>query len=107
MNIFVICSRSLLNLAYPHEHVEKLEHAGHTVYAPWRDTPQNRGLTARQICEINARAIANADAVHVFWDGASHGALLDMGAAIALGKPLINCFPASRTPKAWDLLDDK
>lgn len=102
MNIFIICSRSLLQLAAPHEHLERLEREGHMVHAPWRDTSQEVGRTALDVCRDNADAIAAADEVHVFWDGASQGALLDMGAAIALRKPLVNCWNPGRVP--WGLL---
>lgn len=102
MKVYIACSRSLLGLAYPHEHHRWLEARGHDVYAPWLDTDQNK--SAEEIMEQNITAIRLCDEVHVFWDGASHGTLLDIGAALALDKPIFGMMGAFRTPSAWSLM---
>lgn len=68
--------------------VQKLESKGWKVHWPPRDTDQNDEI-GYAICSQNRYAIAEADAVHVIWDGESHGCLFDLGMAFALGKPII------------------
>lgn len=68
--------------------VERLEAEGWSVHWPPRDTDQNDAIGLR-ICSINREAIKAADAVHVVWDGQSHGCLFDLGMAFALGKRVI------------------
>lgn len=67
--------------------VEHLEGAGWLVHWPPRDTDQE-DPTGLRICADNRRAILEAHAVHVIWDGQSQGCLFDLGMAFAYGKPV-------------------
>lgn len=67
--------------------VAMLEAKGFDVHWPPRDTDQNDEIGLR-ICRDNMRAIADADVVHVIWDGESQGCLFDLGVAFALHKRL-------------------
>lgn len=88
MNAYLICPvRGTDRQTYAHV-VEKLEAEGKSVYWPVRDTDQN-DTTGYQICARNVAAIERADVVYVIWDGKSEGCLFDLGAAFALGKPII------------------
>lgn len=72
-------------------HTEKLEQAGHEVYLPHRDTDQNgSGL---QICEDNAKAMDEADEIHLFYSPDSQGTHFDLGFCFAKKKTvrLITC----------------
>jgi len=68
--------------------VKRLEDKGWEVHWPHRDTDQDDS-TGLRICIDNRKAIKDADAVHVIWDGKSQGCLFDLGMAFAFGKPLI------------------
>lgn len=68
--------------------VKKLEADGYSVHWPPRDTDQS-DATGLRICKQNASAIADADTVHIIWDGTSQGCLFDLGVAFALGKKII------------------
>lgn len=68
--------------------VERLEADGYAVHWPPRDTNQDDD-TGLRICRDNMAAIADADVVHIIWDGNSQGCLFDLGMAFALGKKLI------------------
>ena len=61
-----------------------LEEDGWVVYVPARDTDQS--LPPCERFNENFKAIQNADHVFLMWDGKSHGALVDLGYALALGK---------------------
>jgi len=67
--------------------VKFLESRGHNVHWPPRDTDQNDS-TGLRICQDNRRAIEEADAVYVIWDGKSQGVMFDLGVAFALRKPI-------------------
>lgn len=85
MKSFLICPVRGLD---PQAHaaiVARLESDGFTVHWPPRDTDQD-DPTGLRICRDNAKAIADADVVHVIWDGQSQGCLFDLGVAFALGK---------------------
>ena len=95
MNVYIICP---VRLATPEttvkveEYVKKLETNGHEVFWPQRDVAQDSdGL---HIVNVELDAIATADEVHVFWDKNSKGSHFDLGAAMALDKPvrLIHSF---------------
>ncbi len=66
------------------EYVAKLEAQGHCVHWPARDTVQEDDTNGWQVCEENARAIIEADEVHVWWDPRSQGSVFDLGIAWAL-----------------------
>ena len=68
--------------------VSDLEASGLTVHWPARDTAQDDDIGLR-ICRDNCAAIAEADIVHVIWDGKSQGCLFDVGIAFALRKKII------------------
>lgn len=70
------------------DYVGLMEEQGHTVFYPPRDTPQHDSVGLR-ICQTNRDAIAEADEVHIAWDGLSKGCLFDLGMAFALGKPVV------------------
>ena len=64
-----------------------MEADGFTVHWPPRDTRQDDPV-GLDICKANRAAIAQADAVHIVWDGKSTGSLFDAGMAFAMGKPI-------------------
>src|SRR5688572_12565284 len=81
--------------------VRRLEEEGYLVHWPLRDTDQN-DPTGFAICSSNAAAIANADIVHVIWDGESEGCLFDLGVAFALGKRIVPLdLPAPTSEKSF------
>ncbi|MFA5891785.1 MAG: hypothetical protein WDA27_12675 [Actinomycetota bacterium] len=83
--------------------VASLELAGHSVYYPARDTPQD-DPTGLEICKTNRRAIELADEVHIIWDGESMGSIFDLGVAFALRKkivPVVGRFPAMSRAKSF------
>jgi len=75
--------------------VTGLENDGWKVHYPPRDTDQNDN-TGLRICEDNRKAIEEADAVFVVWDGISQGCLFDLGMAFYANKKII---PLSLPPK--------
>ena len=90
MKVFVICSVRGMSEEYRQRlegYVTKLEQSGCTVHLPHRDTKQD--ATGLAICEQNLNALAEADEVHIFYSKESQGTYFDMGAAFALGKPLV------------------
>jgi nucleoside 2-deoxyribosyltransferase len=66
-----------------------LEKKGWKVHWPYRDTNQIDVTGGLRICQDNLKAITEADAVHVVWDGQSKGCLFDVGMAFCLGKQII------------------
>ena len=63
---------------------------GYSVYYPADDNPYElKDKFGYDICTENARAIREADAIHIFWDEKSMGSLFDLGCAFALNKPLV------------------
>ena len=87
MKSFLICPVRGISPEETRGVVERLEADGYEVHWPPRDTDQvdESGL---RICKDNRAAIAEADIVHVVWDGKSQGCLFDLGIAFALMKPL-------------------
>lgn len=90
MDIFIICA---VRIATEQDrikleaHTTALEGLGHKVHLPHRDT--NQEGTGLSICSVNARAIANSDEVHIFYNAKSQGSHFDMGVAFALGKKIV------------------
>jgi nucleoside 2-deoxyribosyltransferase len=68
--------------------VYRLELVGWKVHYPPKDTNQD-DPSGYDICTQNRKAIEDADAVHIIWDGKSQGCLFDLGMAFALNKELI------------------
>lgn len=62
------------------EYIQILKVRGYTVYWPLRDTKQN-DLIGLDICLQNARAIRDADEIHIWYDPASEGSIFDLGMA--------------------------
>jgi nucleoside 2-deoxyribosyltransferase len=92
MKIFVTCPVRGVTEEETEEisaYVADLEHAGHQVHWPARDTNQLDDPIGTRICEENVDAIEAADQVHVWWADSSTGTLFDLGAAFALGKLIV------------------
>jgi len=87
--IFIICSvrdatqeeRDLLE-----SYTKVMEQKGHKVHLPHRDTDQE--ATGLAICTQNAKAIQEADEVHIFYTSKSIGSHFDMGVAFGLNKTI-------------------
>lgn len=88
MKSFLICPVRGMPEDYNWKTVSALEADGYRVHSPPRDTNQDDPVGLR-ICRDNAAAIADADVVHIIWDGKSQGCLFDLGIAFALGKKII------------------
>jgi nucleoside 2-deoxyribosyltransferase len=89
MKIFIICSVRGASEEYRNKleaYVAKLESEGNTVHLPHRDT--NQTATGFEICGQNAKAIFDADEVHIFYNPESQGTHFDMGVAFAHGKTI-------------------
>jgi nucleoside 2-deoxyribosyltransferase len=90
MKVFIICSVRGASDEYRTKletYVSELEKNGVKVHLPHRDTNQNaRGF---DICTQNAKAIQEADEVHIFYNSASQGTHFDMGVSFALGKKIV------------------
>ena len=78
-------------------YVESLEAAGATVHWPMRDTPQDDPV-GLAICRTNTDAIREATEVHIWWSPESTGTLFDIGATMALGKPVVLANRIEPTP---------
>jgi nucleoside 2-deoxyribosyltransferase len=107
VNIYIICpvrSASEEQTAEAQRYVEKLEKEGNTVFFPPRDVDQDHPDGARHIVEAELAAIASAHEVHIFWDKTSTGSHFDLGAALALNKPikLIRSFVPDGTEKSYE-----
>ena len=87
MRIVMICPVRGGTPQLVENYVVSMEAAGHTVYFPPRDTPQDDS-TGYDICLRMAQAIRLADEVRVWFDPASQGTLWDLGGAFILGKPM-------------------
>lgn len=89
MNIYIICQVWKISeewqdglLSYAH----MLERQGHKVHLPFRDTEQI-DETGFDICQDHARAMRDADEVHIAYDGTAEW-LFDLGMAFILNKPI-------------------
>ena len=88
--VFIICSVRGASQKYRYRlenYVSGLESQGIKVHLPHRDTNQNASVF--EICEENARAVRDADEVHIFYSSSSQGTHFDMGVAFANNKKLI------------------
>lgn len=90
MKVFIICSVRGASEDYRiklENYVSKLEAEGIEVHLPHRNTNQNaRGY---DICKQNAKAIKEADEVHIFYSKESQGTHFDMGVSFALDKKIV------------------
>lgn len=68
------------------DYAQKLESDGYVVYLPVRDTNQNNNSIG--ICSENRKAMADADEVHIFFNGESQGSFFDLGMCFAMEKKL-------------------
>jgi nucleoside 2-deoxyribosyltransferase len=90
-SIYVICPVRLAN-----DEIRKrlegyagmLEALGHRVFLPHRDNEFEHGDCGMDICLSNAKAMREADEVHLLYDAMSQGIHFDMGFCFALDKPL-------------------
>ncbi len=85
--IFIICSVRDADQEYKNKvmgYALELKLKGHDVYVPFIDTRQDMG--GLNICKTNARAIKEADEVHIFYNEQSQGTHFDMGVAFAFKK---------------------
>ena len=96
---FIICTVRGASEEYRkklEDYVANLEANGYEVHLPHRDTNQNaRGY---DICNQNAKAIAMAHEVHVFYNTDSQGTHFDMGVAFAYGRKIILAEPVEYDP---------
>lgn len=74
------------DLAYCRNEVRRREAKGQTVYWPQRDTPSG---SEAQAVAANLEAIRACDVCVVWFSTYSAGTVFDIGAAEALGKPLV------------------
>lgn len=82
--------------------VKHLENDGWEVYWPLRDTEQVDPTGGLKICQDNMDAIAEADVVHIVWDGKSKGCLFDLGMAFSMAKKIIPLvMPALTSEKSF------
>lgn len=90
MNIYLICPVRHATTAQrtaAEAHIRCLEYAGHDVFWPHRDAPQNCETGCR-IVAAELEAMQAADMVYVMWDRESKGSHFDLGMAYALRKPI-------------------
>ena len=83
MKIFIIGSTHYQDKMF--SHACDLKNDGHEVKLPFFDIDFDNELI---ICQENIKLIKWADEVHVFWNQRTTGTILDVGAVIALDKPL-------------------
>jgi nucleoside 2-deoxyribosyltransferase len=101
MRTFLICPVRGVKPEAQADTVAMLEAQGFDVHWPPRDTNQSDDVGLR-ICRDNMKAIADADVVHVIWDGKSQGCLFDLGVAFALKKKIeIMLIPALTEGKSF------
>ena len=90
MKVFIICSVRGTDSGYKEyleKYAEDLETQGVEVHLPHRDTDQD--ASGYDICLQNAKAIREADEVHIFYKSTSQGTHFDMGVSFAMGKKLV------------------
>jgi len=90
MKIFIICTVRGASDEYKQkleDYVKSLENEGHKVHLPHRDTDQK--ASGYEICTQNAKAIASANEVHIFYNPDSQGTHFDMGATFIYGKKIV------------------
>jgi len=85
-------------------YVAAREAQGVIVHYPPRDTEQVDETGGLRICRDNIAGIRAADVVSVWWDPTSSGSKFDLGAAMALNKPvrLLNEVVLPDLPKSFE-----
>jgi len=90
MKVYLICPVRLAtehSTTFASSYVKRLEDNGHKVFWPQRDVNQS-DPTGVKIVETELDAIRDADEVHIIWNKNSVGSHFDLGAAMALNKPI-------------------
>jgi hypothetical protein len=98
--VYIICPVRMLTedvKAQMDAYVAGLESFGHQVHYPPRDVDQTDPV-GTHIVRAHRKAMRKATAVHVYWDASSFGSHVDLGMAIALGKPIQLINDPPRTP---------
>ena len=88
--MFIICTVRGASEEYKkklEDYVAQKEAEGWEVHLPHRDTDQN--ASGYNICMQNAKAIAMAHEVHIFYNPDSQGTHFDMGVAFAYGRKMV------------------
>lgn len=101
MKIYIICSvrnATEEQIAFAENYVRRLEHQGHEVHYPPRDTDQTDDGTGLNICISHRDAMEECDEVHVLWDKDSKGSHVDFGMAFAHYKPIVYVDNFATTP---------
>ena len=91
MFVYIICAvrkATLERLKAMRDYADELHRAGHQVYFPPDDAPQD-DPTGAVICATHLGAMQKADEVHVFWDVESFGSHFDLGMAYGLNKRIV------------------
>ena len=90
MRIYIICPvRKATDdeVKLLREYMSTLEEQGHEVFLPNDHAPQEDPV-GEKIVKMELEEIKKADEVHIFWHVESYGSHFDLGAALALGKPI-------------------
>lgn len=70
------------------EYKKICEEAGYKIHVPHLNTVQSDMLGGYTICHQNAKALAESEAIHIYYDKNSKGSMFDLGVAASLAKPL-------------------
>lgn len=100
MNIFIICPVRHQTEAQRRAiaaRVAAMERY-HQVYWPYRDTAQNDPAGGVRIVHEQLQRLAEADWVAIYYVADSAGSKFDLGAALALHKPLLLLNPEEARP---------
>jgi nucleoside 2-deoxyribosyltransferase len=87
------------------KYVVDLESDGIIVHWPFRDTKQTDPLKGVNIVKDNIKAIKKCDEVHIWWKPESSGSKFDLGATLALNKPIVlanEVVPNDSLPKSFE-----
>lgn len=101
MRAFIICPVRIATAWHRRvldRYVAGLESWGWTVHYPPRDVDQSDPV-GMDIIRANRKAMRHAHVVHVYWIKGSEGSRVDLGMALALGKPLVLINRPRRTAR--------
>lgn len=105
MKVYIICpvrrsTRKTTKLVSAY--VEYLEQLGRDVFWPQRDVKQS--LSGTEIVKAELDAIRGADEIHILWDDKSLGSHFDLGATMAMNKPIrfVRTFRKSNARKTYE-----